>query len=39
MKTKKLIKALVAAAMLACVTAAFFGCDTDLACRIQSGSS
>ena len=35
MKTKNLIKALVAAAMLACVTAAFFGCDTDLACRIQ----
>ena len=39
MKTKKLIKALVAAAMLACVTAAFFGCDTDLACRIQPAAT
>ena len=39
MKTKKLIKALVAAATLACVTAAFFGCDTDLACRIQPAAT
>ena len=39
MKTKKLIKALVAAAMLACVTAAFFGYDTDLACRIQPAAT
>ena len=39
MKTKKLIKALVAAAMLACVTAAFFGCDTDLACHIQPAAT
>ena len=39
MKTKKLIKALVAAAMLACVTAAFFGFDTDLACRIQPAAT
>ena len=39
MKTKNLIKALVAAAMLACVTAAFFGCDTDLACRIQPAAT
>ena len=34
-----LIKALVAAATLACVTAAFFGCDTDLACRIQPAAT
>ena len=39
MKTRKLIKALVAAAMLACVTAAFFGYDTDLACRIQPAAT
>ena len=39
MKTKKLIKALVATAMLSCVTAAFFGCDTDLACRIQPAAT
>ena len=39
MKTKKLIKALVAAAMLAWVTAAFFGYDTDLACRIQPAAT
>ena len=39
MKTKKLIKALVATAMLSCVTAAFFGCDTDIACRIQPAAT
>ena len=39
MKMKKLIKALVAAAMLAWVTAAFFGYDTDLACRIQPAAT
>ena len=39
MKTKKLIKALVAVAMLAWVTAAFFGYDTNLACRIQPAAT
>lgn len=34
-KAKKILKAFVATAMLACVTAAFFGYCTDLACRIQ----
>ena len=32
-------KALVAAAMLGAVTAAFFGADTDLACRIQPAAT
>lgn len=35
MKTVKVIKALVAAAMLAAVAGAFFGAPTSLACRIQ----
>jgi len=39
MNVKKLVKALVAAAMLACVTAAFFGRGTDLACRIQPAAT
>ena len=36
---KRLLKTVVAAAMLACVTAAFFGCGTDLACRIQPAAT
>ena len=36
---KKTVKIIVAAAMLACVTAAFFGFDTDLACRIQPAAT
>ena len=39
MKAKTLLKSLVAAATLACVTAAFFGFDTDLACRIQPAAT
>ena len=39
MKAKKLIKALVATAMLAAVTAAFFGAPTSLACRIQPAAT
>ena len=39
MKTKTILKALVAAAMLAAVTAAFFGAPTSLACRIQPAAS
>ena len=36
---KKTVKIIVAAAMLACVTAAFFGFGTDLACRIQPAAT
>ena len=36
---KKTVKIIVAAAMLACVTAAFFGYGTDLACRIQPAAT
>ena len=39
MKAKKILKALVAAAMLAAVTAAFFGAPTSLACRIQPAAT
>ena len=39
MKTKKILKAIVAAAMLAAVTAAFFGAPTSLACRIQPAAT
>ena len=39
MKAKKILKAIVAAAMLAAVTAAFFGAPTDLACRIQPAAT
>ena len=39
MKTKKILKVLVATAMLAAVTAAFFGVPTSLACRIQPAAS
>ena len=39
MKTKKMLKALVAAAMLAAVTAGFFGAPTSLACRIQPAAT
>ena len=38
-KAKKILKALVATAMLAWVTAAFFGYSTDLACRIQPAAT
>ena len=36
---KKTVKINVAAAMLACVTAAFFGFDTDLACHLGKTQS
>ena len=36
---KKLSKIIVAAAMLGCVTAAFFGAPTGLACRIQPSAT
>ena len=39
MKAKKILKTLVAAAMLAAVTAAFFGAPTGLACRIQPAAT
>ena len=39
MKAKKILKALVAAAMLTAVTAAFFGAPTSLACRIQPAAT
>ena len=39
MKAKKILKALVAVAMLAAVTAAFFGAPTSLACRIQPAAT
>ncbi len=39
MKAKNPLKALVAAAMLASVTAAFFGLPTSLACRIQPAAT
>ena len=39
MKAKKILKVLVAAAMLAAVTAAFFGAPTSLACRIQPAAT
>ncbi len=39
MKAKKVLKAIVAAAMLAAVTAAFFGAPTGLACRIQPAAT
>ena len=39
MKAKRILKALVAAAMLVAVTAAFFGAPTSLACRIQPAAT
>ena len=36
---KKTVKVIVAAAMLACVTAAFFGCGSDVVCRIQPAAT
>ena len=39
MKAKNVLKVLAAAAMLAAVTAAFFGAPTSLACRIQPAAS
>ncbi len=39
MKAKRILKALAAAAMLAAVTAAFFGAPTSPACRIQPAAT
>ena len=36
---RKFVKMIVAAAMLAAVTAAFFGVETDVACRIQPSAT
>lgn len=39
MKAKKILKTILAAVMLAAVTAAFFGAPTGLACRIQPAAT
>lgn len=39
MKTKNVLKRLVAAAMLAAVTASFFGAPTSFACRVQPAAT